>query len=174
MTLGSMSELQRLPKCGGYMGDYSYVGDYCSIPHAVIGKYCSIGERCSIGGWQHDYSRITTSPKVYREILGKEYIDQIMQVEIGNDVWIGDNVVILKGRIGDGAVIGAGAVVTHDIPPYAIAVGNPARVIKYRFDEETIGLLVKTKWWEFDSEILIRLYDGKGLELKKKLTEFYG
>lgn len=114
---------------GGSMGDYSYIGEYCCIANAVIGKYCSIGERCSIGGWQHDYQKLTTSPRVYREILKEGYIDQILQVYIGNDVWIGDNTVITKGHIGTGAVIGAGAVVTKDIPPYAIAVGNPARVI---------------------------------------------
>lgn len=133
---------------GGVIGDYSYIGEYSSIPYAIIGKYCSIGERCSIGGWQHDYGRISTSPRVYREILVQDYSDQNQQVVIGNDVWIGDNVVILKGKIGDGAVIGAGAVVTSNIPPYAIAVGNPAKVIKYRFQEDKIKQLLKEKWWD--------------------------
>lgn len=80
--------------------------------------------------------------------MKQDYIDQELRVEIGNDVWIGDNVVILKGKIGDGAVIGAGAVVTRDVPPYAIVAGNPARVIKYRFDDETIRKLLKEKWWD--------------------------
>lgn len=136
---------------GGYIGDYTYIGKYCSIPNATIGKYCSIGARCSIGGWQHDYSKKSTSPRVYREILLQKYVDQILQVQIGNDVWIGDNVVIVKGIIGDGAVIGAGVVVTKDIPPYAIVAGNPAQIIKYRFDEEQIKCLLKEKWWKKSS-----------------------
>lgn len=148
----SLGKYVRIPASseywGGYIGDYSYVGEYCSIPYAIIGKFCSIGARCSIGGWQHDYTRKSTSPRFYREVMKQDYIDQELRVEIGNDVWIGDNVVILKGKNGDGAVIGAGAVVTRDVPPYAIVAGNPARVIKYRFDDETIRKLLKEKWWD--------------------------
>lgn len=138
---------------GGYLGDYSYLGEYCSVPNAYIGKYCSIGMRCSIGGWQHDYTKKSTSPRIYREILNKGYIDQKLQVIIGNDVWIGDNAVILKGTIGDGAVIGAGAVVTKDVPPYAIVAGNPAKIIKYRFSQERIEELLMEKWWEKDLNV---------------------
>lgn len=133
---------------GGYIGDYTYVGAYCSIPNAIIGKFCSIGARCSIGGWRHDYTKKATSPRLYREILHQDYLDQVMQVQIGNDVWIGDNVVIIKGRIGDGAVIGAGAVVTKDVLPYAIVAGNPAKIIKYRFDDKRIKELLEEKWWD--------------------------
>ena len=68
---------------------------------------------------------------------------------VGNDVWIGQNVTVLPGvHIGDGAIIGANAVVSKDVPPYAVAVGNPAVVKKYRFDEETIELLLQLKWWD--------------------------
>lgn len=76
----------------------------------------------------------------------------------GNDVWIGQNAAILPGvHIGDGAIIGANAVVSKDVPPYAIAVGNPAIVKKYRFDEETIDLLLKLKWWDKNIEEVKRL-----------------
>jgi serine acetyltransferase len=72
-------------------------------------------------------------------------------VIIGNDVWLGADSVILSGvTIGDGAAIGARAVVTGNIPPYAIVAGNPARIVKNRFDDETISRLLKIKWWEWE------------------------
>ena len=91
---------------------------------------------------------------------------------IGNDVWIGQNAVIMPGvHIGDGAIIGTNAVVAKDVPPYAIAVGNPAAVKKFRFDKETIELLLKLKWWDKDiKEIkkIIPLITDNDLEKAKK------
>lgn len=83
---------------------------------------------------------------------------QTKQTRIGNDVWIGCNVVVLAGvSVGDGAVIGAGAVVTKDVPPYAVAVGNPAKVIKYRFRTEIIAGLLETRWWDLPVEEIKKL-----------------
>ena len=77
---------------------------------------------------------------------------------IGNDVWIGENATILPGvHIGDGAIIGANSVVAKDIDPYSIAVGNPCRVVKKRFDDETIEKLLELKWWDWDEE---RIFDN--------------
>ena len=113
-----------------------------------------------------------------------EYIDQGMGLPctpnrgdtvVGNDVWIGQNATILPGvHIGDGAVIGANAVVAKDVPPYAVVVGNPAVIKKYRFDQETIDLLLKLKWWDKDIEEikkLIPLLTGDLENSKKELKE---
>lgn len=79
----------------------------------------------------------------------EKYTEFKRQIEIGNDVWIGDSVLILDGvKIGDGAVLAAGAVVTADVPPYAIVGGVPAKVIRYRFNEDEIEHLIKLKWWD--------------------------
>ena len=90
-------------------------------------------------------------------------IEEAKQTTIGNDVFIGANVTVLDGvKIADGAVIGAGAVVVEDVPPYAIAVGVPAKVVKYRFDESTIQALLEKQWW-----------DGTEEELKKVERNFW-
>ena len=79
---------------------------------------------------------------------------------IGNDVWIGQNVTIMPGvKVGDGCIIGTNAVVAKDIPPYSIAVGNPARVIKRRFEENTIERLLKLKWWDMPIETIEENYE---------------
>lgn len=81
---------------------------------------------------------------------------------VGNDVWIGRGAFIKNGlTLGDGCVIGARSVVTKDVPPYAIVAGNPARIIRYRFDEQTISKLLEIKWWEMDDDIIRNIpYDN--------------
>jgi virginiamycin A acetyltransferase len=144
------------------VGDYSYIARGSSISLTKIGKFCSIGTNLSCGYGIHPTNGLSTSPVFYS--LAKQNgttfsktnkITENLPITIGNDVFIGMNVTILDGvTISDGAIIGAGAVVSKDIPPYAIAVGSPIRVIKYRFDEQTISDLLKIKWWDFDTEKL--------------------
>jgi acetyltransferase-like isoleucine patch superfamily enzyme len=120
-----------------------------------IGSFCSFGAdvRIFLGG-EHRMDWVTTYPfpefwKSASAFTGHPASKG--DIIIGNDVWIGYHATILSGvTIGDGAVVGAGAVVTKDIPPYGIAVGNPARLIRKRFDEETIGRLLKIAWWNWD------------------------
>lgn len=140
------------------IGRVTYTGAGTSIMWASIGAFCSISRMVDIGGNQHNYNAITTMPtyKFEQLITGKdvEHPKETM-IYIGNDVWIGAGVSILRKKglvIGDGAVIGAGAVVTKSVPPYAVAGGVPARIIKYRFDEETINELLAIKWWNWSIE----------------------
>ena len=120
-----------------------------------IGSFTSIAEEVTIFGvGEHNINWITTFPLriAFNEILAyKDGHPKSKGVtKIGNDVWIGYRATILSGVIiGDGAVIGAGAVIAKDVPPYSIVIGNPATVIRYRFDEFTIQELLKTKWWNW-------------------------
>lgn len=133
----------------------------CHCVH--IGKYTSIANDFKIiVDMNHDYHSLWQGvvpelalPEEGRHGNGQTFrrIIRKGQVLIGNDVWIGDDVTILGGvRIGDGAVIAAGAVVVKDVPPYAIVGGNPTKIIKYRFPEETIERLRRIAWWDWDGE----------------------
>ena len=127
--------------------------------HVLIGRYCSIAHRVTfVVGLNHDYSCVTTYPFEDFELndpidTNHAYNANKYQIIIGNDVWIGCDVTILGGvRIGNGAVIGAGTVVARDIPSYSVVVGNPAKVIKYRFEEDVISHLQNIKWWYWPVE----------------------
>lgn len=143
------------------LGRYSYVGYDCEIINTVIGSFCSIANGVVIGGAMHPLKYVSTSP-VFCEIgggtnlhLGNLKFCKEKKTNIGNDVWIGSKAIVIQGvNIGNGAVVGAGAIVTKDVPPYAIVAGSPAKIIKYRFDENTINKLQKSKWWNFDDKEL--------------------
>jgi acetyltransferase-like isoleucine patch superfamily enzyme len=150
------------------MGRWSYfdaapvVHRYPGAPDEIItiGAFCSIAKDVSfILSGNHDAKRVTTSP--VRKLFGVEAYETSGEVSgrgsivIGNDVWIGRGAMILSGAcIGDGAVIGARAVVSGRVAPYAVAVGNPAREIRKRFDDETICRLSASAWWDLPDDIL--------------------
>lgn len=128
------------------IGEHTFVGKNCNITKAVIGRYCSIANNVSIGQGEHDLERISTSSLFYSN--GYETLTK-QPCNIGNDVWIGTDSIILRGvQVSDGAVIGANSVVTKDIPRFAIAVGSPAKVIRYRFEPEMIDKVINSKWWD--------------------------
>lgn len=137
------------------MGKHTYTGQNTVIMKTNIGNFTSISWNVTIGGGEHNYKKLTNHCFLYNNYdelnEGKEYYNRFMKkTEIGNDVWIGAGSIILRGvTISDGAVVGAGSVVTKDVPPYAIVAGNPARIIKYRFTEEIINELLKIKWWDW-------------------------
>ena len=129
-----------------------------------IGRYCSIAGEFGVQTGNHPMDMYTTHPIAYSVNYGAltgERDIQLGEVEIGHDVWIGDRVLIMPGchKIGNGAIVGGGAVVTHDVPPYAIVGGNPARIIRYRFSEDTINRLEESRWWEKDKDTLKKEFE---------------
>lgn len=125
-----------------------------------IGAFCSFAVNVNFTTGNHPLKYITTSPIVYRKRFSMLEEDDLVafndkKVTIGNDVWIGRDTTILPGvNIGNGVIIGAGSIVNRDIPDYSIAVGVPAKVIKYRFKPSEIELLNSTKWWAWDDETI--------------------
>lgn len=143
------------------IGDYTYLGINTTVNYSKIGKFCSIARNVDIGGFNHDYKKVSTLPNFrFKQLLNgggklviKEHHEELC--EVGNDVWIAAGANILHNvKIGDGAVIGAGAVVTKDVEPYSIVAGIPAKHIKYRFDKKYIEELLKIKWWNWPLEII--------------------
>lgn len=151
----------------GYMGYGTYIGsDGCFI--GKIGRFTSIAGKCCVvlGRHPYKYPFATTSPMFFSLLKqnGNTYADTQLYDEfkyaepgylvvVGSDCWIGHDVKIIEGvKIGDGAMVLAGAVVTKDVPPYAIVGGVPAKIIGYRFDEQTIQFLLKTRWWDNNIE----------------------
>lgn len=145
-----------------------------------IGKYCSFGPNVRYFGANHPIEKAVMSPFYYNKKFGGFDVQDVVRNHlcIGNDVWIGANVIILPNchTIGNGAVIGAGTIVTRDVPAYGIVVGNPGHLIKYRFNEDTIKSLEESEWWNYSPRELFRFYNTmkkpkKFAEDVKKLAE---
>ena len=141
------------------IGKFSYLGENCSAAYTDIGAFCSIGVSTIIGGGSHPLDWVSTSPvfckgrNVLQRNLAQLEFDAFRKTIIGNDIWIGSCCLIKSGvTIGDGAIIGMGSVVTKDVEPYSIVAGNPARMLRKRFDDETIQSLLELKWWEKDDK----------------------
>jgi acetyltransferase-like isoleucine patch superfamily enzyme len=144
------------------IGKYSTIGRECIIygGNIQIGNYCQFGPRIAIYAINHPTNHITTyvNNNLFDGDL-KSFAKEA-PVEIGNDVWIGYGAIVLPGvKIGNGAIIGAGAVVAKDVYTYGVAVGNPACIVKTRFDPELIQLLNKWKWWNLDPKELSQYRD---------------
>ncbi len=145
---------------------YSYGGCFDSRFNlggkVKIGRYCSFGQNIRYFGANHPLNYITTSPYFYNKKWGGFDVEDVErhELEVGNDVWIGYGTIITSKckKIGNGAVIGAGTIVTKDVPPYSVVVGNPGRIIKYRFDNKTIDMIEKSKWWDLKPEKLMDYY----------------
>ena len=177
--ISSNSELEghnrigRLSHFIGRMGNWSYIGDNCSF-FGSIGRYCSIASNVKVINGRHAFKRpfVSTCPLFFskKTKFGFSFVKEQKFIEfayaddsgkyhiiVGNDVWIGEGVGIIQGvTIHDGAVVLAQALVTKDVPPYAIVGGVPAKIIGYRYDEETISKLLELKWWDKDEEWIRR------------------
>ena len=175
---------------GVIIGAYSYIMSSRIRVKTYIGRYVSIATDVVIGEPNHPIEWLSTSPIQYNheekwgwheslkdfkeEIIPKKDYAKIFgkRVIIGNDVWIGSGVTILRGvTIGDGAIVGAGAVVAKNIPPYAIVGGVPAKIIRYRFNQETISKLLKLQWWDYHPKYLSGLKFSDHIETIKKLEK---
>ncbi len=146
------------------IGEYTYgrpkVIAFTKNTRLIIGKFCSVAANVKIIlGADHRLDWVSTYPfpalgKIWPEAEGVEgHPASKGDVVIGNDVWIAEGAVILSGvKIGDGAVIGSQAVVSKDVAPYAVVSGNPARLVKMRFDEDTVKMLLQIQWWNWPVE----------------------
>ena len=140
---------------------YSFCGYDCQIINCSIGAFTSIANNVVIGGAMHPMEWVSMSPVFYegRDSVKKKFAKYVRPSDphtvIGNDVWIGEGAILKAGiTVGDGAVIGMGSVVTKDIQPYCIYAGNPARLIRKRFSDEIVEVLLEIKWWEWKDNIL--------------------
>lgn len=150
------------------IGDYSYVGRLNRLMHVDIGKFTCIGSEVLAGLGKHPTKHyVSIHPAFYSPIpwaqisfVKKLIFKEFERIKIGHDVWVGARAIILDGvSIGNGAIIAAGAVVTKDVPPYAIVGGVPAQILRYRFDSDKIAWLESIQWWNRDIEWIKRNAD---------------
>ncbi len=161
------------------VGSYTVIEKYTSLHDMIIGKYCEVSWHVSIGGDNHNYKLPSIHHFYWSESFGfghdvkgeKAFRDKIKMEKciIGNDVWIGSGVTVnRKVKVGNGAILASGCVVTKDVPAYAIVAGIPAKIIKYRFDMEVINRLEKIAWWNWPKDILEKNKSLFSLELNGK------
>lgn len=159
MLSSSLRQVMRLHH-GVEAGFHSYgCFDPARFTSCAIGRYASIGPGVRVFRRNHPTDRISLHPYFYNTSLGISDAETMppRELQISDDVWIGANAVLLPGcgRIGRGAVVGAGAVVTRDVPDYAVAAGNPARIIRERFPAHIQTVLHETRWWTRPKEDLV-------------------
>jgi hypothetical protein len=165
------------------LADYSYIVNDSDVAYTTFGKFCSVAAMTRINPGNHPMHRASQSHFTYRAsayFRGEADEEAFFawrrshHVHIGNDVWIGHGAIVLPGRrIGDGAVIAAGAVVTKDVAAYSIVGGNPAREIRQRFGVDIAERLQRLAWWDWDHERLhAALPDFRSLTVEAFLDRY--
>src|SRR5262249_49026453 len=165
------------------LGDYSYIVNDSEAAYTTVGKFCSVAAMTRINPGNHPMGRATQSHMTYRasayfqgERAEEEFFAwrRASWVVVGHDVWIGHGAIILPGRtVGTGAVVAAGAVVTKDVAPYAIVVGNPARVIRQRFSVDIARRLQRLAWWDWNhNRLRAALPDFRQLSIDDFLEKY--
>ena len=157
-SVGKNSKIMNYVSIDKYseIGHHTYIGHYTSITKTKIGNFCSIASNVRIGHGDHDINSLSTNSLFFdKTFLTKK------NCIIKNDVWIGTEAIISRGvTIGNGAIIGANSFVNKDIPDYSIAVGSPAKIIKYRFDDKIRQKLQNSKWWNIDDiQAIKKIFD---------------
>ena len=163
------SALRRFCKCHNVnIGRYSSIGSKSEVYDTKIGNYSVIAKDCVLGIGIHPTHLLTPHSIFYKdrpwgfhpEWKANIEFDECKPIIVGHDVWIGSRSIIFEGvTIGDGAIVAAGAVVTKDVPPFAIVGGVPAKIIKYRFSPEIISRLLEIKWWDLPDEKITKCID---------------
>ena len=167
-----------------YLGQFSYTGEYCILQNVKVLNFSNIAAMVRIGATDHPLERVTLHHFTYRRVMYNmkdeddlEFFKQRVSrvTTIGHDTWLGHGCIIKPGiTIGNGAVVGSGSVVTKDVPDYAIVVGNPAKIIRYRFNESQISSLNKIKWWNWDYELIKERFDDFLLDIDDFIEKYEG
>lgn len=152
--------------CDVKIGKYTYIARETAINKVAIGRFCSIGPRCLMGTGEHPVNRVSTSPVFYSNLdqAGGSFANHFDSnssfaerrlITLGHDVWIGAHVFLRDGiKIGNGAIVGAGAVVIRDVPAYEVVGGVPARKIRVRFPSEVVEQIESIAWWDWPDDTL--------------------